>query len=65
MGIRIRLDSTKSTTFLSRREREHQKTIQPVAAGLTGLRIDDVAGKPPSRQNELRQKKHGEDRPAG
>ena len=47
------------------RERKHQYAVQPVAAGFTGLRIDDVTGNSPCRQYDLRLGKHGEDRQRG
>ena len=47
------------------REHEHEKAVQPVAAGFARLRVDDVTGDPPSRQDELNHEKRGADRQRG
>ncbi len=47
------------------RDGKHQQTVEPIGAGCTGGRIDDVAGNPSSWQEELRQEKHGEDHQRG
>ena len=47
------------------RDCKYQNTVQPIFAGLAGLRIDELAGDPLSRQYELHQEEHGEDHERG